>query len=267
MGRPAMTFRKQISKRWLAGSLAIALSACLGAPASMAEGVVVKSVIADYPVGSVVAEGEELRLAKGQSLTVLDRSGAIVVQGPGKYAAPAKRSAAGVIETAAALAAGPQAKATIGGVRCVPGPDQKCRDPHPDVLLLRVTDYVPAKKGKPMQLVLDSNFDGLAVCVGWNTEDDAHFLAGADPKHPLKLSVAHTTRLTSAPVKSGKKGGKPAPSWRSVDCAGVYTDTWKAMGASAVQALSPNTAPIVLSAFARMHGETAVEARASARPS
>jgi hypothetical protein len=240
----------------------------LVAPAAAADGVIVKSAVIDHPVGSVVTEGEVLKLPVGQTVTVLDRSGALLVLSAGAYAGPARRDAAGLVETAAALAAGPQGRATLGGTRT--GEDEACESrsakktdaciPHGVVVKrLRVLSYSTAHGDA--QLVLESNFDGYAVCVGWNPSEDSRFLAGADPAHPLTLTASSPARLESSRTTTGSSN---APG--SIECTGISPGAWASLKASASEALTPNSTAIVLSSFSRMRGDTAAEARAAARP-
>jgi hypothetical protein len=254
--------------------LPLVLPALLAAPIAAADGVVVRSVSLEHPVGSIVADGETLRLGAGQTLTVLDRSGVMVVLSAGAYAGPQKPRTANMLETAAALAAGPPSKAAIGGTRngeddpitacsdqASPKSQDACIARRSVVKQLRVTRYIPARAGAPAQLALESNFDGFIVCTGWNPSEDSRFLGGADPDHPLPMKASAPVRLPAPPAV---KGQKAAASLQSVGCTGVSSDVWAALQASASQALTPNSAAIVLSSFSRMRGDTIAEARASA---
>jgi len=255
--------------RWIA----IAVVAGCAAPAVLAEGVVVKSTAAEHPVGSVIADGEQLRLSAGQSITVLDKSGVVIVRTEGRYAGPTSRETSGFLETAKAMADGPRAKSAIGGTRnpeddpsaaCAAAgarPSDACIARDPASRRLRVTTYTPATKKKPAALTLASSFEGVAVCTAWNGNQDAVFLPGANPQHPLALSASQPNRLTAP---SGQNA-RSVTGLRSVDCAGVSIDTWQALQVSAPAALTPNAAAVILSAFARMHGDTAAEARFTAR--
>ena len=248
-------------------SLALLILAMLASPAALADGVIIKSVSSEHPVGSIVADGEVLHLAAGQTVTVLDRSGALIERSTGAYAGPSRREALGLIETAKALAAGPRAKSAIGGTRT--GEDDKsgCKVSAPSTTAdsciphglvakrLRVTGYTPASAKAPALLVLESNFDGYAICVGWNPSEDARFVAGADPLHPIALTASSPVRL-GAPA-----AGASNPALSSVACAGVSAATWKSLQSPALKALTANSAAVVLSSFSRMHGDTTAEAR------
>jgi hypothetical protein len=249
-----------------AKSLALVVLAMLAAPIAAADGVIVKSASVDYPVGSLVKDSEVLRLAAGQTVTVLDRSGAVIERRAGAYEGPSAREAAGFEKMMAALAAGPQAKSAIGGTRPL---RPECGSATPlaaDACIprgivgktLRVTDYAPPHAGVAGQFVLESNFDGYAVCVGWNSlSEDSRFIPGGDPAHPLELSATAPVRLGLAPDASGA-------AMKSVSCAGVSAGVWDLARVQALQALNPNSAAIVLSSFAKLRGETIVEGRATA---
>src|SRR5262245_39349925 len=162
-------------------SLMLLVLAALAAPAALADGVIVKSASLDYPAGSIVKDGEVLRLGAGEKITVLDRSGVVLERAAGAYAGPSAREAAGVIEIATALATGPQAKSATGGVRCSESQKTLAGACEPVLMKqLRVTRYVPARDGAAAKLALESNFDGYAICSGWNPSEDSRFLAGAD---------------------------------------------------------------------------------------
>lgn len=251
-------------------------TAC-AAPAALSEGVVVKSASAEHPVGSVVADGEQLRLTQGQSITVLDKSGVMVERTAGRYTGPTSRESSGFLETAKAMADGPHAKSAIGGTRtgdhdaaekCAAAGGAKSNDAciarDPASRRLRVTAYTPARGSKPAQLTLRSSFEGVTVCTAWNGSQDAVFLPGADPEHPLLLTASQPNRLT-APKSGSKVTPKSLVGLRSVDCAGVSIETWRTLEVAASTALTPNTAAVILSAFARMHGDTAAEARFTAK--
>jgi hypothetical protein len=231
--------------------------AAIAAPAALADGVVLKSTSIDYPVGSAVKDGEVLLLTAGQKVTILDRSGVVLERTAGAYAGPSAREAAGVIEIATALATGPQAKSAIGGVRCS---ESEKTDPNAcePVLMkqLRVTRYVPARQGAAAKLVLESNFDGYAICSGWNPSEDSRFIAGADPAHPVELSAAKPAQLGS-PKKASAN-----PALKSASCVGVSIDVWQSLTPSAIEALNPNSAAIVLSSFSKLRNDTIAEARA-----
>jgi hypothetical protein len=107
-----------------ASSLALLALVMLAAPIAVADGVIVKSTSTEYPAGSIVKKGDMLRLEVGQTVTILDRSGVVVERPAGAYAGPSPREAKGVVEMAAALAAGPQGKSAIGGTR--PAPEEAC---------------------------------------------------------------------------------------------------------------------------------------------
>jgi hypothetical protein len=249
-----------------AKSLALLALAMLAAPMAAADGVIVKSASVDYPVGSLVKDKEVLRLGAGQTVTILDRSGAMIERAAGAYAGPSAREAAGLVEMTAALAAGPQAKSAIGGVRPL---RPECSSATPlaaDACIptgivgkrLRVTEYVPAHAGVAGQFVLESNFDGYAVCVGWNNpSEDFLFVAGGDPAHPLELSATEPARLSLRSAISGA-------AVKSVSCSGVSAGVWDLVRVQALPALNPNSAAIVLSSFAKLQGETIVEGRATA---
>jgi len=250
-----------------ARSLALVALALLAAPIAAADGVIVKSTSMDYPVGSLVAKNEILRLGAGQTVTILDRSGVLLEQQKaGAYVGPSERDAAGVVEIATALAAGPQAKSGIGGTR--PAPEQACSlstsaatdacTPRGIVRKnLRVTGYTPAGAGVATQLVLESNFDGYAICVGWNPSEDSRYIPGSDPAHPIELSA-------EAPAKLGSTSTRSYPSLKSASCVGVSAEVWRSLTPSAIKALNPNSAAIVLSAFSRLRGDTIAEGRAPA---
>jgi hypothetical protein len=121
---------------------------------------------------------------------------------------------------------------------------------------LRVAQYTPARAGVAARLVLESNFDGYAICVGWNPSEDSRFIAGSDPAHPIVLSAAAPVQLASAADSN--------PALKSVSCAGVSADVWKSLTAPALKAINPNSAAIVLSSFSRLRGDTIAEGRAAA---
>jgi hypothetical protein len=120
-----------------------------------------------------------------------------------------------------------------------------------------VAQYTPARSGVAARLVLESNFDGYAICVGWNPSEDSRFLPGGDPAHPLELSASAPVRLNAKPASAGA-------SLKSVSCAGVSPDVWNSLDPSALQALDPNSAAIVLSSFSKLQGDTIAEGRATA---
>ena len=64
-------------------------------------------------------------------------------------------------------------------------------------------------------------------------------------------------RLSAKPASAGV-------SMKSVSCAGVSPDVWKSLEPSALQALDPNSAAIVLSSFSKLLGDTIAEGRATA---
>lgn len=244
--------------------LALVVLVALSAPAALADGVVVKSAIADYPVGALIATGEVLRLGAGQTVTILDRSGAVVQRTAGAYAGPSAKEAKGVVEVATALAQGPTGKSAVGGTR--PGQEVECSlssSAATDACkargiigkTLRVASYTPARANAAGQLVLESNFDGYAICVGWNPSEDSRFIPGGDPAHPVELSASAPVRL-SASLAGG--------SMKSVSCAGVSPDVWASLAPSALQTLDPNSAAIVLSSFSKLRGDTMAEGRATA---
>jgi hypothetical protein len=123
-----------------------------------------------------------------------------------------------------------------------------------------VAKYVPARAGSPAQLVLESNFDGFAVCAGWNGSEDSRFLDGADPAHPIPLSATSPAHLSALPAVAGDQA---TPGMKSIGCAGVSTEVWSLLKASADQALAPNSAAIVMSSFSRMRGDTIAEDHAT----
>lgn len=245
----------------------IALSGALPG-AAMADGVVMKSPTFDYPVGSVIAEGETVKLKTGETLTILDRSGALVMQPAGKYAAPSVTRKSDAVRTAQQLASAPAAAPKIGGVRT---PDDvlpcqgvrsetganACIAPKgaPGQLRIVRTSGASAKAGLPATLALQATFDGYAVCTRWIPGQDARFLEGADPAHPIALSASTVaqwsgplTIATSAPVNL-------------VSCKAVSPDVWAMIDDDARATLTPNQSAIVLSGFSRLHGEASDEAR------
>jgi hypothetical protein len=256
------------SKRGGWKPLTLVVIAMLAAPAAAADGVIVKSSLVEYPIGSLVADGEVLRLGAGQTVTILDRSGVLIERSAGAYAGPSARAGASLVELATGVAAGPQSKSAIGGTRN-DDEKEKCNFSNPktaDACIphgviakrLRVAGYVPVQAGAEAQLVLESNFNGYAVCAGWNGLEDSRFIAGADPAHPVELSAETPVRLGPAVLASSG----PAPG--SVACTGVSIDVWKSLTPSALQALDPNSVGIVLSSFSRLRGDTIAEDRAKA---
>lgn len=253
-----------VSNRCFPRPFAIIALVLLSAPAALADGVVVKSLSPDYPVGALVVTGEVLKLGAGESVTILDRSGALVQRTGGAYTGPSARDAQGAVEIATALAQGPQAKSALGGVRN----DQKqcdlsssagtdaCTQKGVIGKTLRVASYTPARANAAAQLVLESNFDGYAICVGWNPSEDSRFLPGGDPEHPLELKASAPVRLTAKSAPNGS-------AMKSVSCAGISAEVWKSLEPAALQTLDANSAAIVLSSFSKLQGDTIAEGRAT----
>lgn len=241
-------------------SLPVALAFLTFAPVASADGVVVKSDTFDHPVGSIIVVGEQVRLKAGQTITVLDRSGVVLLQSAGAYTGPIEKGNPGLLKSGVAVAAGRGTKTATGGVRTsgddvvtTCGPDQQARP------LNSADRCIPrAQPSRHLRissdLTVESSFEGYAVCVGWRGSDDSEFLDGADPIHPLLLSASQSAVLKTAGAPTNSKAD-----FSSIGCAGLSAETWKALHDSASQALTPNSAAVIMSAFARLRGDIAVE--------
>jgi hypothetical protein len=242
------------------GALAIALP-------GHAEGVIVKSTNPEHPVGAILAVGEALRLQPGEAITVLDRSGVLVMASGAAYAGPAQTRPASLAATGAAVLAGPRANPAVGGVRnsCDAGaggppPSALCNQVRGTHRKMRVFS-VAGEGRKVPALGFESNFDGYALCVHWSGSSAAQFLPGADPTSPLRLAA---DTITTWDVQRGerapwsKRGAKVAV---TVSCEGVSPEVWESIRTMAPDVLTADSAEIVLASWSRLKGEKAETSR------
>lgn len=251
----------------LAGASAAAIAA--------ADGLVIASTSADYPVGTVIAAGSHVEVAAGQRIDVLDQTGEmfeLTASGPYDGAGPAPQRV-GETMTVADAAFRPGRRADIGGTRaedheaCLEEAriraDLDAEDcarafpPSPQGPALEVGLAVRAatfKPGDPLIFKLKASFDARVFCTaaraGENAETYALELSGG--KAPLKL-MGNVTAM--APQRGSPRLVAPDEAGDYVvSCFAVDPATWEAFETATAEIADANPHAWLLKSFADMRG-------------
>ena len=266
----------------------IALAASLsvmGAGPAIAEGVVLQSTSEAYPRGAIVASGEALHLAAGESLTILDKSGAIeVFDAPGQYGSDATSPGEREIDRDFPIveaAIWDRQRAEIGGTRefdfsaCVEAAETRddltladCERTRAHIeagpqLELGFTGYAATRKpGEALHLSLKTNFEARVACQMASEQGEAHHRTlgighrGEADYHLRKNLVVFVPMRGTPAIKAPDTPGQYA-----IRCKAVDADTASTFEEVADPWLNePTERAEVLETFARLRGAPTVSA-------
>jgi hypothetical protein len=244
--RPVFAQFAPKSNRSVAIAAGFSCLALFGAAPSHADGVVMEAA-AGFARGDVVASGKTIKLAKGEKLVVLDRSGRIITMAAsGIYGDVEPEKAPSVSFTRAV--AGDLRRADLGGTRaddleaCLKRGDltaeqcsraqAKASDDTPRLKLGPALRTASLKPKDPLLFKLESNFPATVIC-GLGETSPAATVTPMDlqaGRHELRLMQ---NVVSLAPQRGGPRLTAPAaPGDYRISCWAFSTTTWDALRAA-----------------------------------
>lgn len=265
--------------RRTAAAAAVALAVL--APAAAAEGLVISSAVPDYPRGRIVADGEQVVLASGQWVEMLDRSGRRVrMERTGAYGADREAAARpGVLAAAGSAAVAPANRSDIGGVRAPSfdacllqarrqglglAAEAECRKQfdlpeRPGAIQVEVRPVGDLHPSRPLYIRIRTDFAAGVACTFVGEDGRSIAPIRLDGGDDIWVRVSPGRRL-EAPSRSVAAPVLPsAPGARSIACAAVDQEVLRKIAPMLPEDLDPAEEMRLLSGYAAMAGRTRAE--------